>query len=171
MLLEIRNMAGLKDLKFTNIKDDTLAGMTVSLAMIPEVVAFAFVAGINPLMALSGAFMIGLIAAIFGGRPGLISGAAGAVAVIFVSLISHGHEKGLDFDIPVENMGFYYLMAAVVLMGILQILAGYFKLGRFVRLIPHPVMLGFVNGLAIVIFMAQLEMFPSVFADGHVYEE
>ncbi len=144
----------------SNVKDDTLAGMTVSLAMIPEVVAFAFVARIDPLMALSGAFIIGLIAAVFGGRPALISGAAGAVAVIFVDLISKGHEKGLSFEIPVENMGFYYLMATVVLMGIIQIAAGYFKLGRFVRLIPHPVMLGFVNGLAVVIFMAQLEMFP-----------
>ncbi len=144
----------------SNVKDDTLAGMTVSLAMIPEVVAFAFVARIDPLMALSGAFIIGLIAALFGGRPALISGAAGAVAVIFVDLISKGHDKGLNFDQPVVNMGFYYLMATVVLMGVIQIAAGYFKLGRFVRLIPHPVMLGFVNGLAVVIFMAQLNMFP-----------
>lgn len=164
-------MAQLGNLKFENIKDDTLAGMTVSLAMIPEVVAFAFVAKIDPLVALSGAFIIGLITAIFGGRPGLISGAAGAVAVIFVNLISEGHKKGLEFDTPVENMGFYYLLGAVILMGILQILAGYFKLGRFVRLIPHPVMLGFVNGLAIVIFMAQLNMFPSVFAEGHLVAE
>lgn len=145
----------------SNIKDDTFAGMTVSLAMIPEVVAFAFVAQINPLMALSGAFIIGIITAVFGGRPGLISGAAGAVAVIFVDMISKGHEKGLAFDTPVEGMGFYYLMATVVLMGLIQVAAGYFKLGRFVRLIPHPVMLGFVNGLAVVIFMAQLNMFPS----------
>ena len=89
------------------IKNDVLAGMTVSLAMIPEVVAFAFVAQINPLMALSGAFMIGLITAIFGGRPGLISGAAGAVAVIFVSMIADGHTKGMLLDQPVENMGFF----------------------------------------------------------------
>ena len=88
------------------IKNDVLAGMTVSLAMIPEVVAFAFVAQINPLMALSGAFMIGLITAIFGGRPGLISGAAGAVAVIFVTMISEGHTKGMLFDQPVENIIF-----------------------------------------------------------------
>ncbi|WP_055448797.1 SulP family inorganic anion transporter [Lacinutrix mariniflava] len=142
-----------------NAKDDVLAGITVSLAMIPEVVAFAFVAQIDPLMALSGAFIIGLITAIFGGRPGLISGAAGAVAVIFVTMIADGHTKGMLMDIPIENMGFFYLMACVVLMGIIQIFAGVFKLGRFVRLIPHPVMMGFVNGLSIVIFMAQVKMF------------
>lgn len=142
-----------------NIKDDVLAGTTVSLAMIPEVVAFAFVAQIDPLVALSGAFIIGLITAVFGGRPGLISGAAGAVAVIFVHLISEGHTKGLLFDVPVNNMGYFYLLATVVLMGLIQISAGLFKLGRFVRLIPHSVMLGFVNGLAIVIFLAQVRMF------------
>jgi len=145
--------------KKINVKDDTLAGITVSLAMIPEVVAFAFVAQISPIVALFGAFVIGLIAALFGGRPGLISGAAGAVAVIFVTMIQDGHAKGLLFDEPVENMGYFYLLAAVVLMGIIQILAGVFKLGKFVRLIPHPVMMGFVNGLAIVIFLAQLGMF------------
>ncbi len=142
-----------------NAKDDVLAGITVSLAMIPEVVAFAFVAQIDPLMALSGAFIIGLITAIFGGRPGLISGAAGAVAVIFVSMISEGHTKGMLMDTPIENMGFFYLMACVILMGLIQIFAGVFKLGKFVRLIPHPVMMGFVNGLSIVIFIAQVKMF------------
>jgi len=142
-----------------NPKDDILAGMTVSLAMIPEVVAFAFVAQIDPLVALSGAFMIGLITAFFGGRPGLISGAAGAVAVIFVHLIAEGHTKGMLFDTPIDNMGYFYLLAAVVLMGLIQVAAGLLKLGRFVRLIPHPVMMGFVNGLAIVIFLAQVRMF------------
>lgn len=145
--------------KKLKIKDDTLAGITVSLAMIPEVVAFAFVAQISPIVALFGAFVVGIISAIFGGRPGLISGAAGAVAVIFVHMIQEGHAKGLLFDSPVENMGYFYLLAAVVLMGVIQVLAGIFKLGKFVRLIPHPVMMGFVNGLAIVIFMAQLGMF------------
>ncbi|ARN71631.1 sulfate permease [Nonlabens tegetincola] len=151
-------------------KNDILAGITVSLAMIPEVVAFAFVAGIDPLVALSGAFIIGLITALFGGRPGLISGAAGAVAVIFVDLIIKGHEKGMAFENPVENMGFYYLFATVILMGIIQIGAGVFKIGKFVRLIPHPVMMGFVNGLAVVIFIAQVKMFshknPVVGEDG-----
>ena len=145
--------------KKINVKDDTSAGITVSLAMIPEVVAFAFVAQISPIVALFGAFVIGIISAIFGGRPGLISGAAGAVAVIFVHMIQEGHAKGLLFDEPVENMGYFYLLAAVVLMGVIQVFAGLFKLGKFVRLIPHPVMMGFVNGLAIVIFMAQLGMF------------
>lgn len=142
-----------------NAKDDVLAGVTVSLAMIPEVVAFAFVAQIDPLVALSGAFIIGLITAIFGGRPGLISGAAGAVAVIFVTMISEGHTKGMLFDTPIDNMGYFYLLACVILMGVIQIFAGVFKLGRFVRLIPHSVMMGFVNGLAIVIFWAQVKMF------------
>lgn len=142
-----------------NPKNDILAGITVSLAMIPEVVAFAFVAQIDPLVALSGAFIVGLIAAIFGGRPGLITGAAGAVAVIFVNLISEGHSKGMLFDTPIENMGYFYLLAAVILMGLIQIGAGILKLGRFVRLIPHSVMMGFVNGLAIVIFLAQVRMF------------
>lgn len=110
-------------------------------------------------MALSGAFIVGLITAVFGGRPGLISGAAGAVAVIFVNMISEGHTKGMLMDQPIENMGFFYLMACVILMGIIQIFAGVFKLGRFVRLIPHSVMMGFVNGLSIVIFIAQVKMF------------
>ncbi|TVZ51585.1 SulP family inorganic anion transporter [Dokdonia sp. Hel_I_53] len=143
----------------SNPKNDITAGITVSLAMIPEVVAFAFVAQISPIVALFGAFVIGIISALFGGRPGLISGAAGAVAVIFVNMIQVGHAKGLLFDQPVENMGYFYLLAAVVLMGIIQVFAGLFKLGKFVRLIPHPVMMGFVNGLAIVIFLAQLGMF------------
>jgi len=143
----------------TNPKNDFFAGVTVSLAMIPEVVAFAFVANIDPLVALSGAFIIGLITAVFGGRPGLISGAAGAVAVIFVNLIRDGHVRGLEFDTPVENMGYYYLLGAVILMGIIQISAGFLRLGRFVRLIPETVMMGFVNGLAIVIFIAQVKMF------------
>jgi SulP family sulfate permease len=142
-----------------NAKDDVLAGITVSLAMIPEVVAFAFVAQIDPLVALSGAFIIGLITAVFGGRPGLISGAAGAVAVIFVTMIAEGHTKGMLFDAPIDNMGYFYLLACVILMGAIQILAGVLKIGKFVRLIPHSVMMGFVNGLAIVIFWAQVKMF------------
>lgn len=143
----------------SGVKNDVTAGITTSLAMIPEVVAFAFVLGIDPLVALSGAFIVGLIAAIFGGRPGLISGAAGAVAVVLIDLLIQGNERGLAFDNPVDNMGYFYLLATVILMGTIQIAAGLFKLGRFVRLIPHPVMMGFVNGLAIVIFLAQLKMF------------
>lgn len=124
---------------------DTLAGLTVALALVPEAVAFAFVAHVHPLVGLYAAFIVGLITAVFGGRPGMISGATGALAVVMVELvISHGVD---------------YLFATVVLMGILQILAGIFKMGKFIRMVPHPVMLGFVNGLAIVIFLAQLTQF------------
>jgi len=131
--------------KVSNLKNDVLSGLTVALALVPEAVAFAFVAGVDPLVGLYAAFMVGLITAIFGGRPGMISGATGAMAVVMVSLVAiHGVE---------------YLFATVVLTGLLQILAGVFKLGKFIRLVPHPVMLGFVNGLAIVIFLAQLGQF------------
>lgn len=131
--------------KSANFKDDLLSGLTVALALVPEAVAFSFVAGVEPLVGLYAAFIVGLITAIGGGRPGMISGATGALAVVMVSLVAdHGVE---------------YLFAAVVLMGIIQIGAGVLRLGKFVRLIPHPVMLGFVNGLAIVIFLAQLGQF------------
>ncbi|ORU92705.1 MAG: sodium-independent anion transporter [Cycloclasticus sp. symbiont of Bathymodiolus heckerae] len=128
-----------------SLKSDLLSGLTVALALVPEAVAFAFVAGVDPLVGLYAAFMVGLITAAIGGRPGMISGATGALAVVMVSLVA---EHGVE-----------YLFATVVLMGLLQIAAGLFKLGKFIRLVPHPVMLGFVNGLAIVIFMAQLQQF------------
>ena len=106
--------------------------------MVPEVLAFAFVAGVEPLVSLYAAFIVAMITAAFGGRPGMVSGAAGALAVVMVSLVA--------------THGVQYLFAAVILMGLLQILFGVFKLGKFIRMVPHPVMLGFVNGLAIVIF-------------------
>ncbi|WP_375204879.1 SulP family inorganic anion transporter [Hyphococcus sp.] len=139
------------------VKTEILSGLTVALALVPEAVAFAFVAGVHPLVGLYAAFIVGLITAVFGGRPGMISGATGALAVVMVALVAqHGVE---------------YLFATVVLMGVLQILAGLFRLGKFIRLVPHPVMLGFVNGLAIVIFLAQLSQFqvPGSAApgDGH----
>lgn len=128
-----------------NVKDDVLSGFTVALALVPEAVAFAFVAGLPPMVGLHAAFMMGLLTSVFGGRPGMISGATGATAVVMVSLVAmHGIE---------------YLFAAVLLAGLLQILAGILKLGKFIRIVPHPVMLGFVNGLAIVIFLAQLGQF------------
>ncbi len=131
---------------------DLLSGLTVSLALVPEAVAFAFVANVDPLVGLYAAFIVGLITSLLGGRPGMISGATGALAVVMVALVlDHGVE---------------YLFATVVLMGILQILAGIFKLGKFIRMVPHPVMLGFVNGLAIVIFLAQLKQFQVPDADG-----
>ncbi|MCK0110263.1 SulP family inorganic anion transporter [Flavobacteriaceae bacterium S0825] len=141
-----------------NAKNDILSGLTVALALVPEAVAFAFVAGVDPLVGLYAAFMIGLITSIFGGRPGMISGATGALAVVMVALVAKGNAMGAEG----EQLGLYYLFATVILMGFIQMLAGVFKLGKFVRLIPHPVMMGFVNGLAIVIFLAQLKMFPTL---------
>tara|TARA_R110001583_G_scaffold16561_17_gene67913 strand:- start:8429 stop:9991 length:1563 start_codon:yes stop_codon:yes gene_type:complete len=128
-----------------SVKNDVLSGLTVSLALVPEAVAFAFVAGVPPMVGLYAAFMVGIITAIFGGRPGMISGATGAMAVVMVSLVS---EHGIQ-----------YLFAAVLLAGVFQILFGVFHLGKFIRMVPHSVMIGFVNGLAIVIFLAQLGQF------------
>lgn len=139
----------------SNVKNDILSGLTVALALVPEAVAFAFVAGVDPLVGLYAAFMIGLITSIFGGRPGMISGATGALAVVMVTLVARGNAMGAEGD----ELGLYYLFMTVILMGVIQVLAGVFKLGKFVRLIPHPVMMGFVNGLAIVIFLSQLSMF------------
>ncbi len=129
------------------VKTEILAGLTVALALVPEAVAFAFVAGVHPLVGLYAAFIVGFITACIGGRPAMISGATGALAVVMVALVAqHGVE---------------YLFATVVLMGILQIGTGVFRLGKFIRLVPHPVMLGFVNGLAIVIFLAQMTQFQT----------
>ena len=150
-----------------NAQNDILSGITVALALVPEAVAFAFVAGVDPLVGLYAAFMIGLITAIFGGRPGMISGATGALAVVMVSLVSEGNAMGNAN----ENLGLYYLFLTVILMGIIQILAGVFKLGKFVRLIPHPVMMGFVNGLAIVIFLSQLGMFKTTVGGEKIWLE
>ena len=133
-------------------KNEILSGLTVALALVPEAIAFAFVAGVEPLVGLYAAFMVGLLAAIFGGRPGMISGATGAMAVVMVALVA---EHGVE-----------YLFAAVVLTGLLQMGAGVLRLGKFIRIVPHPVMLGFVNGLAIVIFLAQLQNFQVTSADG-----
>ena len=137
------------------VKNDVLSGLTVALALVPEAVAFAFVAGVEPLVGLYGAFMMGLITALIGGRPGMISGATGAMAVVMVALVA--------------THGVQYLFAAVVLTGVIQILAGVFHLGKFIRLVPHPVMLGFVNGLAIVIFLAQMKQFQFTAADGSLH--
>ena len=148
-----------------NIKDDTLSGLTVALALVPEAVAFAFVAGIDPIIGLYGAFIMGLITSIFGGRPGMISGATGAMAVVMVSMIFAGNEYGAALDAPDKMMGVKWLFVTLLLVGGIQIAAGLFKLGKFVRLIPHPVMMGFVNGLAIVIFLAQMGMFKEFVLD------
>ncbi len=131
-----------------NIKNEVLSGLTVALALVPEAVAFSLIAGVSPLIGLYSAFIIGIITAILGGRPGMISGATGAIAVVVVALVAtHGVE---------------YLFAAVVLMGLIQLTVGLLRLGKFIRLVPHAVMFGFVNGLAIVIFMSQLDQFKVV---------
>jgi len=129
----------------STIKNDVLSGLTVALALVPEAVAFALIAGVEPLVGLYAAFMVGLITAVTGGRPGMISGATGALAVVMVTLVA--------------DHGVQYLFATVVLMGLIQMAAGALRIARFIRLVPHPVMLGFVNGLAIVIFLAQLGQF------------
>jgi len=132
-------------------KIEVLSGLTVALALIPEAVAFALIAGLSPLTGLYAAFVMGLVTSILGGRPGMISGATGAVAVVIASLaLSHGVE---------------YVFATVILAGIIQVAAGVLRLGKLMRLVPHPVIFGFVNGLAIIIFMSQLEQFKD--ASGH----
>ena len=146
----------------TNVKNDILSGLTVSLALVPEAIAFSFVAGVDPKVGLYAAFMMGLITAVIGGRPGMISGATGAVAVIFAPLVAMvvaaGHQAGLSADAIVQS-SLGYLFAAVILMGMIQVVFGALRLGKFIRLVPHPVMLGFVNGLAIIIFKAQFSQF------------
>ncbi len=128
-----------------NYKTEILSGLTVAIALIPEAIAFSIIAGLNPQIGLYAAFVVGLITSIFGGRPGMISGAAGAIAVVLVALsVSHGQE---------------YIFATVILAGVIQLIAGILKLGKFIRLVPQSVMYGFVNGLAIVIFLAQLNQF------------
>ncbi|MEQ6122035.1 SulP family inorganic anion transporter [Reichenbachiella sp. MALMAid0571] len=144
----------LKDKQF-NIKNEVLSGLTVSLALVPEAVAFSLIASVSPLIGLYSAFFLGLITAVLGGRPGMISGATGAIAVVIVSLVMrHGVE---------------YLFAAVILMGLIQIVIGALRLGKFIRLVPHAVMFGFVNGLAIVIFMSQLNQFKTLGEDGSLH--
>jgi SulP family sulfate permease len=141
-------------IKHINYKTEVLAGLTVAVALVPEAIAFAMIAGLSPLTGLYAAFTIGLVTSVLGGRPGMISGATGAIAVVIIALAkSHGVE---------------YVFATVVLGGILQMLVGVLKLGKFIRLVPHPVMFGFVNGLAIIIFLSQLDQFKGVDATGNL---
>jgi len=128
-----------------NYKTEVLSGLTVALALVPEAIAFALIAGLSPLTGLYAAFVMGLVTSVFGGRPGMISGATGAVAVVIVTLA--------------KDYGVEYVFATVILAGIIQATAGILKLGKFMRLVPHPVIFGFVNGLAIIIFMSQLTQF------------
>lgn len=139
----------------TKVRDDVLSGLTVAFALVPEAVAFAFVAGVNPLVGLYGAFLMGLVTSVVGGRPGMISGATGSMAVVMVALVArHGEE---------------YLFITLVLTGILQMLFGVAKFGKYIRMVPYPVMLGFVNGLAIVIFLAQMDHFRARGPDGGMH--
>ncbi|WP_158826282.1 SulP family inorganic anion transporter [Mucilaginibacter lacusdianchii] len=131
-----------------NYKNEILAGLTVAMTMMPESLSFAILAGLPPLVGLYAAFIMGLVTSVFGGRPGLVSGGAGATVVVLIALM--------------KTNGIEYVFAAVVLAGIIQILVGLFKLGKFIRLVPQPVMYGFVNGLAVIIFMAQLEQFKMI---------
>ncbi len=131
-----------------NYRTEVLAGLTVAMTMIPESLSFAILAGFPPLVGLYAAFIMGLVTAIFGGRPGLVSGGAGATVIVLIALM--------------KSNGIEYVFAAVALAGVLQILVGLFKLGKFIRLVPQPVMYGFVNGLAIIIFMSQLDQFKTI---------
>lgn len=144
-----------------SIKDDIFSGLTVALALVPEAVAFAFIVGISPIIGLYGAFMMALITALIGGRPGMISGATGAMAVVMVNLVSDANNYGATLGYSGHELGLQFLFVTLLFTGIFQILAGVLKLGKYVRMIPHPVMMGFVNGLAIVIMISQLGMFKS----------
>ena len=130
-----------------NYRTEILSGLTVALALVPEAIAFALIAGLSPLTGLYAAFVLGLVTSVLGGRPGMISGATGAVAVVIVSLVA--------------DYGVEYVFATVILAGLLQVTAGVFRLGKFMRLVPHPVIFGFVNGLAIIILMSQLAQFKT----------
>lgn len=141
-------VSGFQSLRNVDLKNEILAGLTVAMTMIPESLSFAILAGLSPLTGLYAAFLMGIVTAVFGGRPGMVSGGAGATVVVLIALAS--------------SHGVQYLFGAVILAGIIQILVGTFKLGKFVRLIPQPVMYGFLNGLAVIIFMAQVAQFKTV---------
>ena len=141
-------------------KADTLSGLTVALALVPEAIAFSFVAKVDPIVGLWSAVFLGLVTSAFGGRPGMISGATGAVAVVVAKSVDMGNAAGAELGI--DNLGMQYLFATLILAGAIQGLVAVLKLGRFIRLVPHPVMMGFVNGLAIVILIAQFQSFQTV---------
>ena len=143
-----------------NWKDDTLSGFTVALALVPEAIAFSFIAGVDPIVGLWSAVFLGFITSTLGGRPGMISGATGAIAVVVAKVVDIGTETGLELGI--DNLGMQYLFATLMLAGVIQVLVGALKLGRFIRLVPHPVMMGFVNGLAILILFSQFESFRGI---------
>lgn len=131
--------------KKVHFKNEILAGLTVAMTMIPESLSFAILAGLPPITSLYAAFIMGLVTSLLGGRPGMVSGGAGATIIVLIALI--------------KNHGIEYLFATIILAGVLQILTGVFRLGKFIRLIPQPVMYGFLNGLAVVVFTSQLKQF------------
>ena len=147
-----------------NWKDDTLSGLTVALALVPEAIAFSFIAGVGPLVGLWAAVFMGLITSGFGGRPGMISGSTGAIAIVVAVVVREGNKHGLEMGI--EDLGLQYLFAVIMIAGLIQILFGVARLGRFIRLVPHPVMMGFVNGLAIVILIGQFGFFKTPLMEG-----
>jgi len=142
-----------------NWKDDTLSGLTVALALVPEAIAFSFIAGVGPLVGLWAAVFMGFITSSFGGRPGMISGSTGAIAIVVAVVVRVGNEHGQELGLEEQNLGLQYLFAVMMIAGGIQVLFGLARLGRFIRLVPHPVMMGFVNGLAIVILMGQFDFF------------
>ena len=152
-----------------NYKDDILSGVTVALLLVPEAIAFSFIAGVNPMVGLWSAVFVGFITAAFGGRPGMICGATGAIAIVAAQAYTLGKKAGLEgikagndmAGLTPDEIGLQYLVAALLFAGVIQVTIGLCKLGRFIRLIPHPVMMGFVNGLAIVIALGQLLFFKS----------
>src|SRR5690625_4529560 len=144
-MLNTQRLSSLRQEWFGNVRGDLLSGLVVALALIPEAIAFSIIAGVDPKVGLYASFIIAVVTAIAGGRPAMISAATGAMALVIVTLV--------------KNHGLEYLLAATVLTGVLQIVFGWLKLGRYMRFVPRPVMLGFVNALAILIFMAQLEHF------------
>jgi len=148
----------------SNIKNDTLSGLVVAVALVPEAIAFSFIAGVSPIVGLYAAFIIGLITSLIGGKPGMISGATGSVAVVMIGLMLEANAKLTAAGYSGEELYIHalnYLLLATIIAGVIQILFGLFKLGKFIRLVPQPALYGFVNGLAIVIAMAQFKFFDN----------
>ena len=151
-------MINLKNYSTHNIKNDILSGALVAVALVPEAIAFSFIAGVSPIVGLYGAFIIGLITSLLGGKPGMISGATGSVAVVFVSLGLALRElyPALDKE-SFSMLLLHYILITSIVAGLIQMIIGMLKLGKFIRLVPQPALFGFVNGLAIVIALAQLK--------------
>jgi len=163
MIFTTKAMFDLFKKKPANLKDDTLSGLTVAFALVPEAIAFSMIIQVNPLIGLWAAIFMGFITAAFGGRPGMISGATGAIAVVLIPVIAMGKKYALDHGLEIEpiKLAEQFMFITLILAGCLQIIVGILRLGRFIRLVPHPVMMGFVNGLAIVIGLSQITSFKN----------